>query len=951
MTTTSKERRFFLPLVDTNATPTFGLALLKAILLGYQIAITDAELHRAMAGVAQPDAPTGLQQIAQRLGLQLELLLLPTDQLCLPAVLPALVMMRPIAEEAPHWTVIWQQVGAFHQVLDPKLQRRWLQPAQLLAEAQDDVFTLTAEEWRTVATTATSRHFLQARLNALDVAADEQTILLEAAYTPGNELGPAVLDAALRTVEHVVQRGGFRRGREAGKAVAHHFAHGLTLLHERRQLLAPANWAILPELTATDLRQAPVTLHGVVVLRIIGLTAARAAALTAARATPTKVSRAAAPAVNAAAPPATVTSTPTTEKPTVLTYLRAEAWPVAVVIGLAMLLAGAGLFFQAVIFRSLAQLSLDLLSFERRLWAIGLLLLFTLTMTGLKWFSHSTVQRLGHRLDGRLRIAVLSQLPRLSSHYFQQIAAGDMIERIHNLRAIRKLPFYLSEFLHLFFQFLMTVVGLLLLDWVSALITFIKLLIPFFFFYIDGYIGSESVRTRTYLGFLSRFYLDAMQGLVAIRTHGAEQTTRRAYEDLLGKWVKSSINVYQGEWRNNVIATALSYSLTALIIVLYVLRGKEPANLLLIAYWSISLESLRGPLLFLATSYLFDQGKVNRFLQLFDAPLEETLVGGTSQPQVDAPVISAPLAAAQDVDPSEMNATGSDSTTANPSLRSSRVRTKAKQPAPPTVAQGLAITMQQVTVMAGKQQILKAVDLEIPAGSQIGIVGPSGAGKSTLVGLLLGWHYPAAGQILIDGETLDYARLCQLRAETAWVDPTIQLWNRSFLYNLRYGGSRMPLNQVLEQADLHSVLERMPDGMQTKLGGEGRLVSGGEGQRMRFGRSLQRPEARLVILDEPFRGLDRAQRRTLLANARAYWPQATLLCITHDVGQTEDFARVVVIEEGRIIEDGTPQALLARPDSRYRALLDAENAVRKNLWASTNWRRLWLENGQVQERQ
>lgn len=942
MTTTSKERRFFLPLVDTNATLSDGLALLKAILLGYQIAITDDELQRAMAGVAQPASPTGMQQIAQQLGLQLELLLLPTDQLCLPAVLPALVMMRPIAEEAPHWAVIWQRVGTFHQVLDPKLQRRWLQRAQLLAEAQCEAFTLTPDEWRTVATAPNSRHFLQARLSALAVAANEQTILLEAIYTPGNELGPAVLDAALRTVEHVVHRGGLRRGREAGKAVAHHFARGLTLLYEQRQLLAPANWAILPELTASDLRQAPVTLHGVAVLRIIGLSPARAKALTAARAAAlttrrakTTTASAAAAAFDAAAPPATAVSTPTAKKPTLLTYLRTEGWPIAVVIGIAMLLAGAGLFFQAILFRSLAQLSLDLVSFERRLWAIGLLLLFTLTMTGLKWFSHSTVQRLGHRLDGRLRIAVLSQLPRLSSHYFQQIAAGDMIERIHNLRAIRKLPFYLSEFLHLFFQFFMMVVGLLLLDWVSALITFVKLLIPFFFFSIGSYIGSESVRARTYLGFLSRFYLDAMQGLVAIRTHGAEQTTRRAYEDLLGKWVKSSINVYQGEWRNNVIATALSYSLTALIIVLYVLRGKEPANLLLIAYWSVSLESLRGPLLFLATSYLFDQGKVKRFLQLFDAPLEETLVNGTGQPQATIPLAApadasssdAPLAAAQAVNP------------------------KVTQPATPTVAKGLAITMRQVTVLAGEQQILKAVDLNIPAGSQIGIVGPSGAGKSTLVGLLLGWHYPATGQILIDGEPLDYARLRQLRAETAWVDPTIQLWNRSFLYNLRYGGSRMPLNQVLAQADLHTVLERMPDGMQTKLGGEGRLVSGGEGQRMRFGRSLQRPDARLVILDEPFRGLDRAKRRSLLANARAYWPQATLLCITHDVGQTEDFARILVIEEGRLLEDDTPSALLAQPDSRYRALLDAENAVSKNLWASTNWRRLWLENGQLEEQE
>ncbi len=964
MTTSStSQRRFFLPLVDADASPTYGLAMLKAVLLGYQISITDDELRQAMAGVAQPDSPTGLLQIAQRLGLQLELSLLPTDHLYWPDALPALVMMRPIAEEPPHWAVVWQRIGPVYQVIDPKLQRLWLNGTQLLAEVNSQALSLAPDEWRAVATAASSQHFLQTRLAALALAPAEQAVLLQAAYTQGNEFGPAVLDAALRTVEHVVQKGGFRRGPEAAKAVAHHFARALTTLIEQRQLLAPANWAAVPDLTAADMASAPISLHGVAALRITGLITEQVSGQVSGQITgqpevatsvAADVTDTTATALTADAIPVTVPETSATKKPAALDYLRQEGWSVAIIIGTAMLLAGAGMFFQTILFRSLAQLSLELVTIERRMWAIGLLLLFTLTMTGLKWFSQGTVQRLGHRLDGRLRVAVLAQLPRLSNQYFQRISAGDMIERIHNLRSIRKLPFYMSEFLHIFFQFVMTIVGLLLLDWLGALITFIKLLIPFFFIYFGGYIGSETERTRTYLGFLSRFYLDAMEGLVAIRTHGAEKATRREYEDLLGKWVQSNINVYQGEWRYNVISTALSYGMTAFVIFLYVIRDKDPANLLLVAYWSVSLESLRGPLIFLAISYLFDQGKANRFLELLEAPLEEELVG--TGDKHSAPVSDEEAHAATASTAPASATTGQHEPTADQPVaaqpRFSKVGDElaaAEQVIPP-VGTGLAITLQQVSVVAAEQQIFKEVDLIIPAGSQIGIVGPSGAGKSTLVGLLLGWHYPASGQILIDGRPLDYAIMCQLRAETAWVDPTIQLWNRSFLYNLRYGGSRMPLNMVIDQADLRTVLERLPDGMQTKLGGEGRLVSGGEGQRMRFGRSLQRPNARLVILDEPFRGLDREKRRTLLARARSYWPQATMLCITHDVGQTQDFARVLVVEGGRIIEDDTPQALLARPDSRYRALIDAEDAVRETLWASESWRRLWLERGQVHER-
>jgi ATP-binding cassette subfamily B protein len=104
---------------------------------------------------------------------------------------------------------------------------------------------------------------------------------------------------------------------------------------------------------------------------------------------------------------------------------------------------------------------------------------------------------------------------------------------------------------------------------------------------------------------------------------------------------------------------------------------------------------------------------------------------------------------------------------------------------------------------------------------------------------------------------------------------------------------------------------------------------------------------RLVILDEPFRGLDRQQRQELLARARCLWHEATLLCITHDVSATQAFERVLVVEGGRLVEDGAPAALAAQPCSRYRALLDAEAMVHERLWSGQVWRRVCLEDGRL----
>jgi ATP-binding cassette subfamily B protein len=93
--------------------------------------------------------------------------------------------------------------------------------------------------------------------------------------------------------------------------------------------------------------------------------------------------------------------------------------------------------------------------------------------------------------------------------------------------------------------------------------------------------------------------------------------------------------------------------------------------------------------------------------------------------------------------------------------------------------------------------------------------------------------------------------------------------------------------------------------------------------------------------------MDRGQRTRLLGEARGWWTDATLLCVTHDVGETLSFERVLVVEGGRIVEDGVP-ARLAATASRYRELLDAENAVRSDMWKSSQWRRLRLEDGRLE---
>jgi ATP-binding cassette subfamily B protein len=398
---------------------------------------------------------------------------------------------------------------------------------------------------------------------------------------------------------------------------------------------------------------------------------------------------------------------------------------------------------------------------------------------------------------------------------------------------------------------------------------------------------------------------------------------RREHEAMMVEWARTGYQVAGTTLAITGIQAFVSTLFSIWLLFNYVSSGGTPAGVLLIFFWALSLPGIGQSLAGFVQQYRIQHNRVVRLLEPLGAP-EDTFAAA--------------------------NTSAKDAVVAQDTTDTSDPKDTVQNEAPGV--NGISIEFDIVSVQAGGNTILSDISLSIGPGTHVAIVGPSGAGKSSLVGLLLGWHRPAEGRLLIDGHPLTAGRLQLLRQETAWVDPTVQLWNRSFLDNLRYGAieaNGLAMEGILEQADLFDVLERMPSGLQTSLGEGGGSISGGEGQRVRLGRAMLRNQARLVILDEPFRGLDRAKRRSLLTQARQLWSQATLIYISHDVSQTEAFDRVLVIDGGRIVEDAEPETLSNDADSRYQDFLAADKVVQQELWTGAEWRRLRIAGGRLTE--
>ncbi|RKG82050.1 ATP-binding cassette domain-containing protein [Corallococcus exercitus] len=885
----ARQRAWFVPEVIQTSAMDCGPAALKSLLGGLGVFLHYGHLREVCQTTVDGTSIDTLETICLHLGLQASQHVVPLDHLFQRDVdhFPALLVTR-LPSGAPHFIVVWNRVGGFLQVMDPGSGRRWVHARQLAEDAYLHTLAVGAMDWKTLALAAGFEAATRGRLRRLGATPQEADRLLARAVDDASWYPMASLDAATRMVTSL---GGTSERVEALWALAR--APGVNA----SEVIPSMYWSARP-MPVEEGEDEAVLLSGAVLLKVRPASAEGDAAAPVAGPD------------SASLPPglADALSEPPGRPGRLLwDQLRTEGSGALLALGFGLALATVTTVVQALVFRGLIDLASLLGTPWERAGAILAVVVLLMTMVLLEWPVATALKRVGRGLEIRLRVELFKVLPRLSDRYFSSRLSSDMGHRSHQLHMVRNLPELVGRTARDVLEFTLIASGLVWLAPALALpvMTAAALAIaaPLL---LQPLIRQSDLRVRTHSGALGRFYLDAFLGLMPIRTHGAERSMLREQERLLVGWSRASQSVLSASLLTEALQALVAVTVAVWLFVSYRNQASTTnANALLVAFWA-----LRVPMLGQSIAASLREYPVQRNVMLRAL---ETL--GSASPS-----------------PSNMGPPAQ---------------------AVPTPSTGADIQLKQVEVRALGHTLLSDLTLHLPAGAHVAVVGPSGAGKSTLAHLLLGLQQPAAGTLHVDGQPLEGAHLEQLLSHVAWVDPATQLWNRSLLENLAYGASSHTppaLGELLQQAELLSVLEHLPEGLQTHLGEGGALVSGGEGQRVRLGRAMHRAGARLVVLDEPFRGLDRERRKALLGKARALWKDSTLLCITHDIEETREFPRVLVIQQGRLVEDGPPDALLARTGSVYRELLEGEARSRETLWNATDWRRWRMVGGRLEGR-
>ena len=212
------------------------------------------------------------------------------------------------------------------------------------------------------------------------------------------------------------------------------------------------------------------------------------------------------------------------------------------------------------------------------------------------------------------------------------------------------------------------------------------------------------------------------------------------------------------------------------------------------------------------------------------------------------------------------------------------------------------------------REILKGIDITVPAGHKVAIVGPTGAGKSTISRLLFRFYDVTEGAVLVDGRDVrDYTQ-ASLRSAIGVVPQDTVLFNDTIRYNIAYGrpdATQAEIEHAAKVAQVHDFVLRMPDGYDTRVGERGLKLSGGEKQRVAIARTVLK-DPRILILDEATSALDSRTERDIEAALRAVSARRTTLVIAHRLSTVVDADEIIVLVDGRIAERGSHRELLAR---------------------------------------
>jgi ABC-type multidrug transport system fused ATPase/permease subunit len=226
-----------------------------------------------------------------------------------------------------------------------------------------------------------------------------------------------------------------------------------------------------------------------------------------------------------------------------------------------------------------------------------------------------------------------------------------------------------------------------------------------------------------------------------------------------------------------------------------------------------------------------------------------------------------------------------------------------------------------------RKPIFERLALTIPAGQRVGLIGHSGAGKTTLVTLLMRLYDVQQGAVRIDGQNIAEVTQASLRRSIGLIPQDVVLFHRTLMENIRYGrpgASDAEVRRAAERAHAHEFIVALPEGYQTLVGERGVKLSGGQRQRIAIARAVLR-DAPILLLDEATSALD-AESETLVQKALDKIMQGrTTLVIAHRLATVIGADRILVLDHGRLVEEGTHQSLIAR-GGIYKRLADLQFA-------------------------
>ena len=523
------------------------------------------------------------------------------------------------------------------------------------------------------------------------------------------------------------------------------------------------------------------------------------------------------------------------------------------------------------------------------LWpAVVALLVIALARFALGVWQRLLTFEAGARVSDTVRRALERRLRQLGPRWAATQSSGDIVTRsVDGVQAL--VPYYAGYLPQVALSVTIPVVILLAAlpadPWSALILLVTAPLIPLFMVLVGGAAARASQRRWSRLRRMGARFMDALSGLTTLRLCRASAREAKVLAATGEAWRKETMAVLRIAFLS---ALVLEFFATVSVAVLAVLIGFR------LMWGTIGFEQglfvlLLAPELFLPLRALGTQ----RHRRMEAAAAAEDLIGLLGGP---------------------------DNKVAGGAVPQPSARFAARQ---------ITLAFEQLGfAYEPGRRVLEGLDLVVDAGTTLTLVGSSGSGKSTLFSLLMGFATPDRGRILVNGEDLAGFDITAWRQHIAWVPQRAHVFHGSLRDNLMIAApdaDQTRVQQALQGAALTEVVARLPHGLDTPLGEHGQGLSGGERQRLGLARAWLR-DAPVLLLDEPTQHLDAATAATINAALDALTAGRTVIRIAHRLGDLRDDARVAVLADGKIIETGRVDELIAAGGA-FAGFLAAERAA------------------------